>query len=258
MITKAIHDLCRTSLVSRGTSNKNGRENFHLHDQVRELLRFHPKRIEVRQKVEKYLRTLRAQVTNTPTATSSTRYEWDFVDSNWPEDLKVIAHKVNIATKKSKSSNSRLPDVYRQLMHSEADFAGISAYWRFRAKVLRALQDSATGFDCLAKALELDDADVVSKQLLAHWLIQDQRPDEALPYLENLISTGADDPNLFGENFSSCVISDYLYAKIFLKKFDEVASATKDWLSGDSKICWIKATARIRCYLRWSEDSSSD
>jgi len=259
VITKAIHDLCRTSLVTRGTSSTDGREIFRLNDQVRELLRFHPKRIDVRQKVEKYLRGCRAQVAGKlAPGVSFNKYKWDVIEDNLPEDLKVVVHRVNQATSESKSASSKLPEVYRQLMHSELDFATIPTYWRSRARVLWKLQDRSAGFECLHKALELDETDVISKKLLAEWLIDDQRSNEALPYLENLISMGADNPDVFGEDFASHVISSYLHAQIFLKKFEDVESATSKWIAREDKIGCVKATARIRCFLRWSEDFTSD
>lgn len=259
VITKAIHDLCRTSLVARGTSSLDGREIFRLNDQVRELLRFHPKRIEIRQKVEKYLRDCRAQVANKVNPKCDfDRYKWDAIEDNLPEDLKVIVHKVNQATNKAKSASTKLPDVYRQLMHSELDFSTIPTYWRSRARVLWELQDRSAGFECLHKALELDDSDVISMQWLAQWLIEDQRSSEALPYLENLISLGADNPDIYGDVFASHVIGDYLYAQIFLKRFEEVETATNKWIERDDRVGWVKACARIRCFLRWAEDTTSD
>jgi len=258
-VTKAVYDLCRTSLVTRAASNSGEREYFRLNDQVRELLRFNPKRIEVREKVEKYLRSRRAQAPKTIEKEDLySKYRWDVIDSHLPEDLKVIVNKVNSATNKTKAANAKLPDVYRQLMHTELDFSGISAYWRTRARVLWELQDRSEGFKCLHRALELDNEDVVSKKILAEWLIEDQRSGEALPYLEELLSVGADNPELFGEDFSSHVIGSYLYAQIFLKKFDEVATATNKWIEREDQIGWVRATARIRCFLRWAEDASSD
>lgn len=258
-VSSAIYDLCRTSLVTRGASSISDREIFHLNDQVRELLRFHPKRIKIREKVEKYLRNLRAQAANKLTPDDSyARYKWDVIEDSLPEDLKVIVHKVNQATGDSKSASSKLPDVFRLLMHAEVDFATIPTYWRSRARILWKLQDRSAGFDCLHKALDLDDNDFISKKLLAEWLIEDQRLSEALPYLESLLSIGADNPSIFGDDFASHVIGNYLYAQIFLRKFEEVVSATDKWIEREDKIGWVKATARVRCFLRWSEDATSD
>lgn len=255
-ITKAIHDLCRTSLVTRSSSNQNGREIFKLNDQVRELLRLHPKRIGVRETVEKFLRARRAQTTTSSKSPDKYyQYRWDVIEDDLPEDLKAIVIKVNQATTKTKSANAKLPDAYRQVIHAEIDFASFSSYWRARARILWALQDRSEGLNCLHKAIELNAHDVISQKLLAEWLIEDQRSSEALPYLENLLTLGADNPDNFGIDFSSHVIASHLYAKIFLRRFEEVSNATEKWLDRDDEIGWVKATARIRCFLRWAEDT---
>lgn len=259
VVTKAIYDLCRTSLVTRSPSNLGNREIFRLNDQVRELLRFHPKRIGVREKVEKYLRGRRAQAAEKSMLNSlDDRYRWDVIEDHLPEDLKVIVHKVNQATSKAKSASTKLPDVYRQLMHTEVDFAALPTYWRTRARVLWELQDRSAGFDCLNKALELDEGDVISRKMLAEWLIEDQRSSEALPHLEILMSIGADNPDVFGNDFASHVIGSHLYAQIFLRRFEDVANATNKWIEREDEIGWVKATARIRCFLRWAEDETCE
>ncbi len=255
MVAKGIHELARTSLVSRDSAQQ--QELYSLYPSIRDLLLISPRDVELRGKIhQNILRRRIAAVDAEQHQNGLSKHHLDFVPSELPDVVKNVLFETNRVLPQlgKKSSPEDALKLLNRLRELRNEYPNVAVIWRYTAKISSKLGDNGTAQQDLLRATEIDPADISSLKMLgrlAHDLHDYKRSLDCYTKIKEL--SGWDSRITDIQNARYCC-NGYLLALLYLGQYESILRETQDWSSEDA-FKDIRGSFRARAWKRSIENS---
>lgn len=251
-VAEGLNQLLKTSLVNRQTSEN--QELYALSSSVRELLLKHPRDVASRSEVQAKLRKRRLLLSEVEVGAQDP-LDPHYISSETSEVLRALAAKVFRSLQRTvgrTSLLSNLNDISRALEFSQND----AFLFRLKGLVLRSLGDHVGALEAITRSASVTKIDPASVLLLAMWLQEDNRIEEAFDYTTQLIAKGWDKIDRAGIDSVARLIKTHWVCALWLKRIDTVLEATADWET-PTELATTRGSLRISAFRRKCEGKST-
>jgi hypothetical protein len=225
-VAEAVNSLLRTSLVTRevdGTS-----ERYALSSSVRDLLLRSPRDARVRDEVYSRLREQTRIIALLDRSGTKDPLNDTFVPAESPDHVRALVARVRPSLLHRSPVAGQVHDLaeVRRALEFDANHAVLH---RTEALLLEQLSDRYAAIESFGKAVACDGHDPCSRLRLAELLRDEQRLDEAIVHTKPLIEAGYLSRQEISQRNRSRLFRAHWVSILWLKRYDEVLDATKDW-----------------------------
>lgn len=231
LIAEAINSVLRTSLVTRQMVE--GNEKYTLSSSVHDLLLRTPRNPSVRADVQARLREQQRLLADLEQSGSKDPLAEDFVPADAPAHVRALVTRM----RRSILGRSRRAEQLRDLgeVRSAISFDAIEpVLHRTEGLLLEQLNDRFAAIESLTKASTCRGDDWSARLLLAEFLRDEQRLQEALEQTERLLAENFGSNPAVGVRNRVRLFRAHWVTVLWLKRFEDVLAATSDWrMAGD-------------------------
>ena len=254
LIAKGIHELARTSLISRDSGQQ--QELYSLYPSIRDLLLVTPRDFQLRNSIQQ--RILRRRVASAGAEqyqNGKSKYHNDFVPIELPAVLRNVLYETNHVLAKL-GRNSTPEDALKilgRLRELRNEYQNFPIIWRYSSKISSRLGDNGTAEADLRRAIELDPDDLTSLKMLGRLTHDLHDYQSSLNFYTKIKELSNWSLTIIDVQTARYCCNGYLLAQLYLGKSDEILRETQDW-SSDNVFKDIRGSFRARAWKRSVEN----
>jgi cold shock CspA family protein/predicted transcriptional regulator len=251
-VAEALNSLLRTSLVTRQTGGSV--ERYALSSSVRELLLRTPRDPAVRADVQARLREQQRLLSDLEHRGSKDPLAEDFVPVEAPAHVRALITRMRRSLRGRVGRAEQLNDL-AELRAAISFDAKEPVLHRAEALLLELLNDRFAAIESLSKAATCPGDDWASRLLLAEFLRDEQRLQEALEQTDRLMSAMLLENKSIGLRNRIRLLRAHWVTVLWHKRFAEVLTATAAWkTAGDLRPAL--AALRVSTYQRILDEAT--
>jgi hypothetical protein len=251
-VAEGLNPLLKTSLINRQTTEN--QELYALSSSVRELLLKVPRDSTTRAEVQRRLRDRRQLLAEVKDAAQDSLDE-NFIPASAPTEIRALGARVFRSLHPHAGRSAALTclaDISRALEFRTDD----PTLYRLKALLLRLLGDNVGALEAITRGATAASSDPASVLLLAEWLRDDGRIDEAFEYSSKLVADGWDSLDRAGDYNVIRLLKAHWVSALWLKRHDQVLQATSDWETPPS-LAATRGALRVSALRRKCEGESA-
>lgn len=253
-LAEAMNSLLRTSLVTRQVVL--GVEKYTLSSSVRDLLLRVPRNAEVRAEVQVRLREQQRLLADLEISGSKDPLAENYIPVDAPDHVRALATRIERSLRWRASSTEQLRAV-SELRAAISYDQKESVLHRLEARLLNQLKDRFAALASMSKAVSCGAGDLSSQLMLAEFLRDEERLQEAIDQARPLIDARVLESANVGVRNKIRVIRAYWVTALWMKRFTEVLEATSTW-KDSGELRPALAALRVSTLQRLLDEASPD
>jgi cold shock CspA family protein len=251
-VAENLNSLLRTSLVTRQSGG--GVERYALSSSVRDLLLRSPRSPTVRADVQARLREQQRLLSDLEQSGSRDPLAEDYIPAEAPGHVRALVTRMRRSLRGRAGRAEQLSHLAE--LRSAISFDSKEAVLhRAEALLLEQLNDRFAAIESLSKAATCAGDDWASRLLLAEFLRDEQRLQEALEQTDQLMAAKLIENQAVGARNRIRLLRAHWVTVLWHKRFVELLKATADWrTAGDLRP--VFAALRVSTYQRILDEAS--